>query len=117
MIDHVPIAIYAKSMRKEDFGQYVLWNKASEAIFGISTEDALGKTVHELFAEPAAERARKQDASVIARRWWKTLPKSRLNRMVPLFFTYYQGAAFDNEDNVDMCCISEDITDRKQAAG
>ena len=94
MIDHVPIAIYAKSMRKEDFGQYVLWNKASEAIFGISTEDALGKMVHELFAEPAAERAtagrvrnRQSDGGKHCRRAVRIA-------WFPPFFTYYQGAAF-----------------------
>lgn len=119
IIDYVPIAIYAKSTRKVTFGQFVLWNKASEVTFGVSAEQVLGKTVHDLFPQPTANRAAAQDEAMIANPMVENIaeePFVAYNR--PLRFIHtIKAPIFDDGNNVEyLLGISEDITDRKLAS-
>src|SRR5207245_4130092 len=44
LIDYLPVLIYAKSMRPENFGQMVIWQKAAEVITGYAASQMTGKT-------------------------------------------------------------------------
>jgi diguanylate cyclase (GGDEF)-like protein/PAS domain S-box-containing protein len=48
IVDNLPEGIAVRSMRPGTYGQYVLWNESSALAFGISSEDALGKTMQEV---------------------------------------------------------------------
>ncbi|WRH65570.1 MAG: PAS domain S-box protein [Planktothrix sp. GU0601_MAG3] len=49
LLNHLPVAVFVKNMQPEKFGVFQFWNKTSEQLFGISAEDAVGKTVYDLF--------------------------------------------------------------------
>ncbi|HTY22024.1 MAG TPA: PAS domain S-box protein, partial [Desulfomonilaceae bacterium] len=51
VVDNLPIAVFAKSAQN---GQFILWNKASEALFGLSREQAIGKTDYDFFPKEQA---------------------------------------------------------------
>ena len=52
MVENLPIPVFAKSA--ED-GQFILWNKASETLFGITKEQAIGKTGYDFFPKEQAD--------------------------------------------------------------
>ena len=54
VVENIPTAVQLKSVR-DDF-RIQLWNKASEEVFGVPRQDAIGRTVHDLW--PAADAAR-----------------------------------------------------------
>jgi PAS domain S-box-containing protein len=41
VVDNLPIAVFAKSAQD---GQFILWNKASESLFGFTKDQVIGKT-------------------------------------------------------------------------
>jgi diguanylate cyclase (GGDEF)-like protein/PAS domain S-box-containing protein len=66
LVDNLPSGIAVHSTRPHDFGQHVLWNEASEALFGIKAEDALGKTSTDILEPDAAARVVELDRDLLA---------------------------------------------------
>ncbi|MCL1470949.1 adenylate/guanylate cyclase domain-containing protein [Argonema antarcticum] len=115
IIEHIPLAVFAKDVAN-DF-RYVLWNKASEKIFGNSRDEAIGRNVHDLYSQEQADFFVEKDLEVVKTgklidmdaqpiniksgetRWLRTLE-------VPLID--------DRAQVTHLLCISEDITERKQ---
>ena len=50
---------------KDAEGRYVLVNRRFEGLFGISKEEILGRTDHDLFPKGAAEQYRRNDLEVL----------------------------------------------------
>jgi PAS domain S-box-containing protein len=118
VIDRLPIAVYVKSARQENFGKFQLWNKATEQIFTLEAAQVLGKTVYDYFSTEQAQDFLQQDLEV-----WQTgkaidIPEEHLydrdgqakivhKVKVPLY---------DREREPEyLLCIAEDITSRKEA--
>jgi PAS domain S-box-containing protein len=118
VIDRLPVAVYVKSARQENFGKFQLWNKATEQIFTLEAAQVLGKTVYDYFSTEQAQDFLQQDLAV-----WQTgqavdIPeeyiRDRDNQTkivhkvkVPLY---------DREREPEyLLCIAEDITARKEA--
>jgi diguanylate cyclase (GGDEF)-like protein/PAS domain S-box-containing protein len=59
IVDRVPTAVFVKDMGDE--GRYVIFNKASEALFGRRSADALGSTGRDMFGAEEATRFAAQD--------------------------------------------------------
>ncbi len=63
IIDHMPVTMYVKDAERR---QFLIWNKFSEHLFGISAKDALGKTDHDLFPKEQADLFRLRDTELLA---------------------------------------------------
>jgi PAS domain S-box-containing protein len=61
VVDHSPTKIHIKDLE----GRYLLVNKEAEDLFGVSDEDARGRTSLEIFSKEQAEAFRRHDAAVL----------------------------------------------------
>jgi len=115
LIDNLPVSVICVSPKS---GQYTLWNKMSEHLFGIKKEQAINKTIHDLFPNINTDRIQKEDQEILQngtrveypdRHFYLSNSDIRILHSIktPIF----------NEDNepLHLLCISEDITERKRA--
>jgi PAS domain S-box-containing protein len=118
LLDHLPVAIFVKDGHPENFGAFQFWNKTSEQLFGISAEQAIGKTDYDFFPIEQAKYFYEKDQEIfvkgsvedileelidshsLGQRWLHTVK-------VPIYDAQNQPHY--------LLGFSEDITDRKQA--
>jgi PAS domain S-box-containing protein len=62
VVDNMPLAVHLKSVH--DGLRVVAWNKAAESLYGIRREDAMGRTVHDLWPTEHADRINVSDVEV-----------------------------------------------------
>ncbi|MEH2064885.1 MAG: PAS domain S-box protein [Nostoc sp.] len=67
MIDNLPVAVFVKDAKPESFGKFKLWNHNCENIFGITAEQAIGKTDYEFFPKEQADFFRQKDLETFDR--------------------------------------------------
>jgi PAS domain S-box-containing protein len=117
VIAHLPIAVCVKNGTADHFGEVLLWNAASERIFGITAEQAMGKTVFDAFPKESSSFSAQSDQETLRRRIPETIPEepietTHLGRRilhtikVPLYDAQQQPQY--------LLCLSKDITARKQ---
>jgi len=115
LIDNIPVAVFTKDAKT---GQFTLWNKQCERLYGLTAEQAIGKNVFDFFPKDQADSFRENDQKAFSQ-------KSRIEIFEETINSYGQGIKivhtiktpiFD-EDNKphQLLCISEDITKRKEA--
>lgn len=117
IVDNIPIAVHLKAM-KEGQHPIVIWNKASEALYGIKREEVLGKTVHDLWPKAAADQMQAADLELVAGGAMQDFP----DRLVP---TRHRGVLHAHMRKVPLkdaqgatthiLVTAEDITDRLAA--
>lgn len=110
IINNLPVALYAKKYT----GEYILWNKKCEEVFGKTSKEVIGKTVHNDNINPEQEEfIRMQDQKVFDAKRELDIPQELISTQeggikimhtvkTPLFF----------EDGTPNCLlgVSEDIT-------
>jgi two-component system, sensor histidine kinase and response regulator len=64
IVEHLPTSVQLKSVA--DGYRVVMWNKAAESMFGLSREQALGHTVHDLWPAADANRMHAADVDLLA---------------------------------------------------
>ena len=90
--------------------RYTFWNKASERLTGISAEDAVGKSLYELFPDEAGASAAKVYLEVIQTQQ----PKSFVNQHRLGNRDYnFEISAYPSRQGVSV--FTKDITERKRA--
>jgi len=62
VVDNMPVAVHLKSV--QDGLRIVAWNKAAESLYGVRREDAMGRTVHDLWPQEHADRINVSDVEV-----------------------------------------------------
>lgn len=62
LVDSLPIAVTAKSVRPESQDQILVWNRAASDTLHLPVEGVLGKTTHEVMPDELATRNEQQDA-------------------------------------------------------
>jgi PAS domain S-box-containing protein len=62
VVDNMPFAVHLKSVH--DGLRVVAWNKEAESLYGIRREDAMGRTVHDLWPQEHADRINVSDVEV-----------------------------------------------------
>ena len=115
IIDNIPIPVFAKSAQD---GQFILWNEASEALFGLTKEEVIGKTDYDFFPKEQADFFREKDresfvsGKVIDISEESVLTKNSGTRMLHT----RKVPVYDKEKRPScLLAISQDITERKQA--
>ena len=118
IIDYLPVAIFVKDAKEDNFGAFKLWNKTSENIFGLTSLQTIGKTGHDFFPKEQADFFYQKDRSAFEHRTIEDIPEEPIDSLslgrrilhtvkVPLY---------DENNRPDiLLCFSEDITKRKQA--
>lgn len=118
ILDRMPVAIFVKDGRPESFGQYLLWNRASEALFGIPTEAAIGRVDADLFASARATEAAKRDRDIFAAKVpadisCETVESECLGERQ---LHIVKAPLYDEEGQPQyLLCFAEDITPRLEA--
>ncbi|MEG4036573.1 PAS domain S-box protein [Microcoleus sp. S36b_A4] len=118
LLDHLPLAIFVKDAEPKRFGVFQFWNKTSERLFGISAENAIGKSGYDFFPREQAiffdqkdreafEKGKTEDIAEeiidshsLGKCWLHTVK-------IPIYDEQHQPQY--------LLCFSEDITDRKHA--
>jgi PAS domain S-box-containing protein len=72
VVDNLPIALQLKSVR--DGFRIVGWNKAAEALYGVTREEAMGRTAHDLWPKEDADRMHAADLELVAAGVMQDLP-------------------------------------------
>ena len=113
VLDNIPVSIQLRAIH-DDY-RFVMWNKASEALFGIPKGRALGRNVHEMWSPETIAQVRAADVEAVAsggQEWLDrsvdTLHRGTLRthvRKVPLFDA--EGTA------THLLIIMDDISARK----
>ncbi|WP_333333388.1 PAS domain S-box protein [Microcoleus sp. BROC3] len=118
LLDYLPIAIFVKDAEPKRFGVFQFWNKTSERLFGISAEQAIGKSGYDFFPTEQAiffdqkdreafDKGKTEDileevidSQSLGKRWLHTVK-------IPIYDQQHQSQY--------LLCFSQDITDRKHA--
>ncbi|MEG4231837.1 PAS domain S-box protein [Microcoleus sp. Pol11C3] len=118
LLDNLPVAVFVKDAQPERFGVFQFWNKTSELLFGISAEEAIGKSGYDFFPTEQAiffdqkdreafEKGKTEDileeiidSHCLGKRWLHTVK-------IPIYDAQHQPHY--------LLCFSQDITDRKNA--
>jgi len=64
VVGNIPIAVQLKSVL--DGHRIALWNKAAETLYGLTRDEAMGHTVHDLWPKAVADRMHASDLEVVA---------------------------------------------------
>ncbi|MEG3935502.1 PAS domain S-box protein [Microcoleus sp. T3_B1] len=118
VIDHLPVALFVKDTTAERADTFKLWNKTSEYLFGLAAKQTIGKTVNDCSLEEQAGFFKQQEREIFERETLEDIPEELINshsRGQRVLHTI-KVPIFDKNNNAQyLLCISEDITERKQA--
>jgi PAS domain S-box-containing protein len=118
LIDHLPLALFVKDGRTENFGRFQFWNKTCEQMFGLSAQQALGKTVHELFPPEQANFFEQKDRQTFEQQTSEDIAEepidtAHLGRRI--LHTLKIPLYDENHQPQYLLGICEDITERKRS--
>ena len=117
LIDHLPVLVYVKSARPENFGQKEVWNTAAEDITGYQAGDIIGKTDCEAFPPDFGLHDAEDDRAILAERGVIDHTEKPL-RLPDGSLRYLHAVSvpvFDERQQIEhILCIAEDISQRRQ---
>ncbi|MGF1484382.1 MAG: PAS domain S-box protein [Opitutales bacterium] len=113
LFSHLPVGIYAKSARPENFGEILSWNPACETIFGVMARETLGHKAKDLFEAACADGFETLDRNAVETR--------QAQRDRQFFFKRQDGQerrlslvrlpVFDAREQPNLIvCMAEDVT-------
>ena len=115
VIDQVPTAVFVKDMRNE--GRFVIYNRASEALFGRSREEAIGRSDREVFGAEAAAQYDLQDQVALCLGSVETVEDELIHRPdgEARFVRTRKVALKDTPSDVPrfVVGVSEDVTEQR----
>ncbi|CAN1209782.1 hypothetical protein TUMEXPCC7403_06125 [Tumidithrix helvetica PCC 7403] len=117
IIENIPLSLFVKNGKAEKFGEFLLWNKTSELMFGLTKEQAIGKSVYDFFPKEQSDFFNEKDRSSFALAKIEDIPEEPIDSLSlgRRILHTIKVPMFDEQGNPDyLICISEDITDRKQ---
>jgi diguanylate cyclase (GGDEF)-like protein/PAS domain S-box-containing protein len=115
VIENVPMPIVVKSAKE---GRLTLLNRAAEELFGLSREQVIGKTPHEIFDKERADRIVAQDTNALLSEQPLFIPDvtvttpQRGARLITSKKVAIQGGDGTPEY---LLTLIDDVTDRRQA--
>jgi len=116
IFDAMPLQVIIKSLREEDFGQFLFWNKMAEITLGITATEAIGKTDAAFF--PASEVAffAKMDREVVENGQCMISPSETISsrRLGNRILRTIKTPIYSQEGvPIALLAVSEDVTERK----
>lgn len=118
IIENIPLALFVKNGKEAKFGEFVLWNNTCERMFGCSKEQAIGKSVYDFFPKEQSDFFNEKDRLSFALGRPEDIPEEPIDSLTlgRRILHTVKVPIFDEYGNPDyLICISDDITDRKQA--
>jgi PAS domain S-box-containing protein len=118
IIENIPLALFVKNGKEAKFGEFVLWNSTCELMFGCSKEQAIGNSVYDFFPKEQSDFFNEKDRLSFALGKPEDIPEEPIDSLTlgRRILHTVKVPIFDEDSNPDyLICISEDITDRKQA--
>lgn len=113
ILDNMPAAVYVKLKD----GRYLMTNRVYEALFGLASGSAIGKTDFELFAGAQAEAALESDRRVLQRRE-ALRGEERIgsnDRGEPRIFASLKFPLVDRDGSAEATCgVFTDVTDLRR---
>ena len=117
-VDCLPMAVYARSAREHNTGQYIVWNRQASEIMRLPAERVLGRRAEDVMPAELAQRGNQQDEEVMALQ--RTVRFDNLvyrtptgERLVDLIKAPVHGV----DGQVDhILSIALDVTESRQAA-
>ena len=116
IIDNIPTAFHLSSVK--DGHRVVRWNKAAEALYGLTREEAVGRTVHDCWPKADADRMHASNLELVAGGVMQDFPdRAALTRhRGPIRVHMRKVPLRDASGAVSHVLITaEDITTRQQA--
>jgi diguanylate cyclase (GGDEF)-like protein/PAS domain S-box-containing protein len=115
LVDNVPSGITVRSMRPEDFGQYVLCSESNRLIFGTGPKEALGKTVVDVMAAPYAAQIMEYDRQMLASPMVQDIVQVRdLPGKEPRIYHLLRAPIFGTDGQIDYIMTgASDITEER----
>lgn len=97
-------------------GKFVLINRAAEAATGLSSAEAVGKTVHELFPAEEANRSWDEDREVILTKQVKVEQGALVTTrdLGERYWTTRKAATFEEGEPAYIVTVGEDVTEQHQ---
>ncbi len=113
IMEMMPALLIVKEART---GKFVLINRAAEAATGLSSANAVGKTVHELFPAEEAKRSWDEDQEVIHTRQVKVEQGALVTTrdLGERYWTTRKTATFEEGEPAYVVTVSEDVTEQHQ---
>jgi len=66
LIDYLPVLVFAKSFRHDQYDQVVVWNKAAESVMGYGADQVIGRSNREIFPPAVAAQLDEFDQQMLA---------------------------------------------------
>jgi two-component system sensor histidine kinase/response regulator len=115
IIENLPTAVFLKDAQDM---KYVLWNKASEQLFGYTNSEVIGKTAYDLFPPDQVESFVEQDQAILQDGSLLDIPEESVDTKHAgsrIVHTKKLPILEDDGTQRYLLGISEDITARKKA--
>ncbi|MBI5251033.1 MAG: response regulator [Desulfomonile tiedjei] len=115
IIENLPNPVFLKDAKEL---KYVLWNKASEELYGYSSEEIKGRTAHDFFPVEQADRFEIQDRETLSKGDLLYVPEQIVDtkdKGTRIILTKKLPILDDEGKPQYLVGISEDITERKEA--
>ncbi|CDG82213.1 sensor domain-containing diguanylate cyclase [Janthinobacterium agaricidamnosum] len=116
LIDHLPVLVYVKSARPEDFGRMVVWNKAAERVTGYNAGDVIGKHDDLAFAGAFSLDDSDDDRRLLAEQRVIDSPEKPFMRpdgTLRHLHTVSVPVLDDEQQTEYILCIAEDVSQRR----
>ncbi|MEA5477197.1 PAS domain S-box protein [Pseudanabaena galeata UHCC 0370] len=116
IIENIPVALFVKNGKEENFGEFLLCNNTCERMFGLTREQAIGNSLYDLFPKEQSDFFKKKDRSSFALGRIEDIPEEPIDSLSlgRRILHTIKVPVFDEHGNPDyLICISEDISDRK----
>ncbi|NMF58575.1 PAS domain S-box protein [Pseudanabaena yagii] len=117
IIENLPVALFVKNGKANKFGEFLLWNKTSEIMFGCTKEQAIGKSVYDFFPKEQSDFFHAKDRNSFLFGQTEDIPEEPIDSLTlgRRILHTIKVPVFDEQGQPDyLICISEDITERKQ---
>lgn len=114
IFDAIPMQIVVKSLRKESYGEFLVWNKAAEDSLGIPASEAIGRRDSDFFSPEQVEFFASKDREVIESDGRVEIPAETISSRTrgDRILRTVKTPIFDEQGEVvALIAVSEDISD------
>ncbi len=113
IMEMMPALLVVKEART---GKFVLINRAAEVATGLSSAEAVGKTVHDLFPSEEAKRSWDEDQEVILTKQVKVEQGALVTTrdLGERYWTTRKTVTFEEGEPAYIVTVSEDVTEQHQ---